>query len=123
MKAVPSRSRKTCTGLRAAGISLSSEMLQKTKTPSCISGFIFCSSVLRLPFARHGRVLFQQVARISHRAARLRVRWLIRATVAGLSAYDDFTDLDHRGLVGIVRDVGHDLLGMRPKTGLERLDR
>ena len=35
---------------------------------------------LQIAFARHGRVLFQQVARISHRAARLRVRWLIRAT-------------------------------------------
>ena len=41
---------------------------------------------------------------------------------AVLSAYDDFTDLDDRGLVGIVWDVCHDLLGMRPKTSLECLD-
>jgi hypothetical protein len=40
-----------------------------------------------------------------------------------LSAYDDFTDLDDRGLVGIVWDVCHDLFGMRPETSLERLDR
>src|SRR3954454_10898455 len=40
-----------------------------------------------------------------------------------LSADDDFADLDDRGLVGIVRDVGHDLLGMRAKAGLEGLDR
>jgi len=40
-----------------------------------------------------------------------------------LSADDDFADLDHRGLVGIVRDISHDLLGMRPEAGLEGLDR
>jgi len=28
------------------------------------------------------------------------------------SAYDDFTDLDDRGVIGIVWDVCHDLLGM-----------
>jgi hypothetical protein len=33
----------------------------------------------QIAFARHGRMLFQQAARISHRAARLRVRWLIWA--------------------------------------------
>ena len=59
-------------------------------------GIHVLQQLLEIAFARHGRVLFQQVARISHRAARLRVRWLIRAAVAGLSAYDDFTDLDHR---------------------------
>src|SRR5258706_13254 len=39
------------------------------------------------------------------------------------SAYDDFTDLDDRRLIGIVRDVCHDLFGMRPKTSLECVDR
>src|SRR5207244_649584 len=39
------------------------------------------------------------------------------------SADDDLTDLDDRGLVGIVWDVLHDLLRMRPKSGLECLDR
>jgi hypothetical protein len=42
---------------------------------------------------------------------------------AALLAYNDFTDLDNRGLVGIVWDVCHDLLGMRPKASLECLDR
>jgi hypothetical protein len=42
---------------------------------------------------------------------------------AASSAYDDFADLDDRGLVGIVCDVCHDLRGMRPETSLERLDR
>jgi len=40
-----------------------------------------------------------------------------------LSAYDDFTDLDDRRLIGIVWDVCHDLFGMRPKTSLECVDR
>jgi hypothetical protein len=35
------------------------------------------------------------------------------------SAYYDFTDLNDRGLVGIVWDVRHDFLGVRPKTSLE----
>ena len=39
------------------------------------------------------------------------------------SADDDFTDLDHRAQIGIVRNVAHDLLGMRAKPGLEGLDR
>src|SRR5229473_7798998 len=42
---------------------------------------------------------------------------------AASSAYHDFADLDDRGLVGIVWNVCHDLLGMRPKTSLECLDR
>jgi hypothetical protein len=39
------------------------------------------------------------------------------------SADDDFTDLDHRAQIGIVRNVAHDLLGMRAEPGLEGLDR
>ena len=38
------------------------------------------------------------------------------------SAYYDFTELNDRGLVGIVWDVSHDLLGMRSKTSLECVD-
>src|ERR1700730_6309861 len=50
--------------------------------------------------------------------------WLGKiARLAASSAYYDFTDLDDRGLVGIVWDVSHDLFGMRPKTSLECLDR
>ena len=46
-----------------------------------------------------------------------------RSWEVGLSANDDFTDLDDRRLIGIVWDVRHNLLGMRPKTGLEGFDR
>jgi hypothetical protein len=45
------------------------------------------------------------------------------ARLAASSAYYDFTDLDDRGLVGIVWDVSHYLCGMRPKTSMECLDR
>src|SRR5215213_3748442 len=48
---------------------------------------------------------------------------LIRTAGFGLSADDDFADLDDRGLVGIVGDICHDLGGMRPKAGLEGFDR
>src|SRR5262249_16848799 len=40
-----------------------------------------------------------------------------------LSTDNDFADLDHRAYVGIVCNVGHDLLGVRPEAGLERLNR
>src|SRR5450631_1110944 len=38
------------------------------------------------------------------------------------STDDDFADLDHRRQIGVVLDVGHDLLCIRPEAGLERLD-
>src|SRR5690242_6521720 len=41
---------------------------------------------------------------------------------ATLMADDHFADLDYRRLVSIVRNVGHDLLGVRPEAGLEGLD-
>src|SRR5260221_19422 len=37
------------------------------------------------------------------------------------SADHDFADLNHRGQVGIVRDISHDLLHVWPKAGLECL--
>src|SRR5579871_4231760 len=35
----------------------------------------------------------------------------------------DIADLDNRRQIGVVRNISHDLLGMRAKAGLERFDR
>src|SRR5690349_12834687 len=58
--------------------------------------------------------------RSAGRVSRTRPTCRVEAT---LSAYDDFTDLDDRRLVGVVRDIRHDLLGVRPEAGLEGFDR
>src|ERR1700712_4435868 len=50
-------------------------------------------------------------------------RLLQTMTASPASADDDFADLHDRRDVGIVLDVAHDLLGVRPEAGLERLDR
>src|SRR4051812_11538700 len=116
MKAVPSRSRKMCSGLSAAGISLSSDMLLKTKTPSCISGFMLSSSVLRLRSPGIAVCTFKRSLQVAHRSAaayackigglRFANPPTYRVGEATPSAHDDFADLDDRRLVGIVRDVG-----------------